>query len=150
MRAARMRGSRSRGVGLADFITGSVILAGAVGAWTALTKAQLDAAGDADRRSQARNAVVGVLERARAEGAGPLATLAGEADKDGFRLVKTFPLGNRSSLPGAQDGRLEARPLAVDGGSGRGLFELRAVGVWRGEHGNDRLELSTVVGGGAP
>ena len=49
-RAKRRR--RTLGIALADFITGSLILAGAVTTWAALTRAQIDSAAFADRRAE--------------------------------------------------------------------------------------------------
>jgi len=141
--------ARRRGFALADFIAGTVILAGAVSAWVAITRAQLDATRHADQRGKARNAALLALDDARLEGATALRTASGPADKNGFRLVRTFAVPGLPVLVSREpQGRLEARELPVEGDTAGGsAIELRATITWRAEHGTDSLELSTALGG---
>lgn len=142
----KTKARRRAGFALADFVAGTIILAGAVTAWVAITRAQLDATRQADLRGRARSAALLALDEARLSG---IEKPSGEADANGFRLVKTFPVANLPQLASREpSGRLEARRLAFDGeGDARGLVELRATVRWRAQQGDDVLEISTALGG---
>lgn len=139
---------RSRGIALVDFIAGTIILAGSVTAWVALTRSQLDAVAFVDRRQTARNACGRALDDARAEGADAFASELAKPDKDGFSLVRRFAVANLPSSSQEPAGRLEARPLKTENACG--CFEVRAVVRWKNPHGVDQVELSTVLGAKKP
>jgi hypothetical protein len=149
MSAPSRRGRRSRGIALADFMTGTLVLAGAVTAWAAITRAQIDAATFSDRRAHARDAALSALDLARVEGVASAGSLSVAPDKNGFRLWRTFPV---AGLPGASQpaGRLEVRPLVVDGAaSSSGALEARATVTWHAEHDTtESYEVSTALPGG--
>jgi hypothetical protein len=140
-----------------DFIAGSVILAGAVTAWAAITHAQLDSVAYSDRRFQARNAATRALEEARAEGAEPLAAAQdgahGPRDSQGFSLLRTFAVLGLRPMGTEPVGRLEVRALPVDTDaeqSGRRVFEVRAVIRWKLLKGAGELEMSTAIASSKP
>jgi hypothetical protein len=142
------RRRRERGIALADFITGTIILAGAVTAWVSITRAQFDATSFAGGREQARNAALEALEVARPTVGAACTSLSGEADKEGFRVVQTFAVTNLPAPgPGKPSGVIEARPLVVDGRPSPGVFEVRATVTWRAAHGVEHVEVSTAVAG---
>jgi len=136
--------SRKRGIALVDFIAGTIILAGSVTAWVALTRAQIESVAFADRRQQARNACARALDDARNEGLESLTADLGKTDASGFALVRRFPAANLPSLGNEPAGRLEARPVRTENGAG--CWEVRAVVRWKNPHGVDEVELSTVLG----
>jgi hypothetical protein len=136
--------ARSRGIALVDFIAGTVMLAGAVTAWVALTRAQLDSVAFVDRRQQARNACARALDDARSEGVEALTAELGKTDANGFALIRRFPVHNLPSTANEPAGRLEARPLKTE--NAWGCWEVRAVVRWKNPHGADEAELSTILG----
>jgi hypothetical protein len=133
-----------------DFIAGSIILAGAVTAWAAITHAQLDSLSYADRRVQARNAATRALEEARAEGAAPLAAAPAATSPQGWRLLRTFTVAGLVPAGKEPVGRLEVRPLAVESDAehaDRPVFEVRATVQWKLLKGTGELEMSTAIAG---
>jgi len=143
----RRLAGRARGIALMDFIAGSIILAGAVTAWVTITRAQIDSVAFADRRQQARNACGRALDDARAEGLEPIIEELGKPGPDGFSLVRRFMVANLPSTSVEPAGRLEARPLRTESPSSAcGCYEVRALVRWKSPHGQDEVEVSTVLG----
>lgn len=131
-----------RGFALADFVTGMLVLAGALGAFATITRAKFDALAAGDQHARAVAAAEEALDRVRTGGL-PRAP-EGQADRDGFRLVATFEPAD-DALAGAE-GRLEARLLRVAEGAGHDLLEVRAVVRWRdGSARPSRVALSTAA-----
>lgn len=141
-RGAPRRPRRRRGFALADFMTGTLLLAGALGAFTSITRAKFDALAAGDQHVRAAAAAEEALDRVRTGGL-PAAP-EGPADPDGFRLVTTFaPAG--AGLSGAE-GRLEARLLRLAEGDPHDLLEVRVVVSWRDAPARRaRVSLSTVA-----
>lgn len=144
------RGGRARraGIALADFITGMLLLAGALGAFATITRAKFDALAASDQHARAVAAVEEAIDRVRTAGL-PRAP-EGQADPDGFRLVAAFSPAD-PALAGAE-GRLEARLLRVTDGEAHDLLEVRAVVTWQdGPARRARVAMTTVAplpGGG--
>jgi hypothetical protein len=130
-----------RGVALADFLAGSLILAGAVTGFSTMTRTKLVALSTADQHARALAAAEEAIDRVRTGGL-PRAP-QGDADPDGFRLVLVF---NVKDLPEGM-GRVEVRSLRLDDdGPGHGLYEARAVVRWQdGPERRARVALSTVA-----
>jgi hypothetical protein len=129
-----------------DFVAGTIILAGAVTGWAAITRAQFDSVAQADRRIVARNAATQLLEQARARGVEPLLENALAPDAKGWRLARTFEVAGLRPHGTEPVGRLELRPLAVEGqADAASVIEVRAVVRWRAATGYDELEASTAV-----
>lgn len=137
-RPTRRRG----GFALADFLTGMLLLAGALGAFATITRAKFDALAAGDQHARAVAAAEEAIDHVRAVGL-PRAP-EGQADVDGFRLVATFEPADRA-LAGAE-GRLEARLLRLAEGEAHDLLEVRAVVRWQDGPGRRaRVALSTVA-----
>lgn len=135
--------SGRRGVALADFVTGMLLLAGALGAFAAITRSKFDAIAASDQHARAVAAAEEAVDRVRLEGLPRLPH--GEADADGFRLVAAFTPAAGHGLAGAA-GRVEARGLRLAEGDAQGLFEVRAVVSWQDGPGRRaRVRLSTVA-----
>ena len=122
---------RRRGFALADFLAGSIIFSGTLSLFVAMTHAKFSTLEAADLRSRAEAALEVELDRVRLEGPGGAPT--GEADADGFRLVRTF----EPQMPGLAAPRLPAgrgevalRALRVDGAPNHQLFEARVTVSW--------------------
>lgn len=138
----RRRGRRA-GIALADFVTGMLLLAGALGAFAAITRAKFEALSAGDQHLRAVAAAEEALDRVRTAGL-PRAP-EGAADPDGFRLVATFAPAD-PALQGAE-GRLEARLLrTAEGAAAHDLLEVRAVVRWQDGPGRRaRVASSTVA-----
>ncbi|MCO5165709.1 MAG: hypothetical protein M9894_04995 [Planctomycetes bacterium] len=134
---------RRRGVALADFVTGMLLLAGALGAFASITRAKFDAIAAGDQHARAVAAAEEAVDRVRLEGLPRLPH--GDADPEGFRLVGAFvpSAGHGLARP---EGRVEARGLRLSAGDARGLFEVRVVVTWQDAPGRRaRVRLSTVA-----
>ena len=159
-RFARFARRRTAGFAIADFLCGTLILAGAVATWATLTRAQIDVAAETERRARALYAAEEAL--ARFQGARGLSLFAGGAPgtTTDFALIERFE--GRGLARARKDepvGRLEARPadargLASTPGEDPGAagvrmpraIEVRARLEWRGDNNaTDRLEVSTLV-----
>lgn len=138
------RGAWRRGIALADFITGMVIFSAALSAFVTLSRSKLDTIEFTKQRSVALSAVEERLDRLRVEGLQRNAS--GLVDEQGFRVAEEF--GAPAELPAGQ-GRVEVRPLRVQGGSRHGLYEVRVRVSWETHPGrpSSRTEvgLSTVT-----
>ena len=139
-----MRSSRPgtrRGVALADFLAGMLLLAGAMTAYATMTRSKMDALSMADQHARALATAEEAIDRVRTGGL-PRAP-QGPADADGFRHVMDFGV---VGLLGCT-GRIEARSLRLEGGEAADLFEARVVVRWTdGPMRNARIALSTVAG----
>lgn len=139
---------RAAGFAMTDFIAGTVILAGVLAAWTSATRAQLGAAGAADRRTRALYAAEEALVRFEAASG---FTRASEARTGGgaFAEVERFDVaGLLPTTEGGKAGLVEVRPLEakVEGAVAPQAFEARARVEWRSDGGRtDRLEVSTIL-----
>lgn len=133
--------SRRRGVALADFLAGMLILAGAMTAFATMTRSKMEALAATDQHARALAAAEEAIDRVRTGGL-PRAP-EGDADADGFRRVHEL------AVSGLADGRcrIEARSVLLDdGGAGHDLFEARVVVRWKdGATRQGRVALSTVV-----
>lgn len=137
----RRRCGRRAGFALADFLAGSMIFSATLTVFVALTQSKFDTLSAADQRSRAQAALEAELDRVRLLGAG--GSPHGEADLQGFRLVRTFAPQVR--LPDVE-GRVELRALRVEGAPGHQLFEARVSIGWTERPGrSSRLYASTVV-----
>lgn len=132
---------RRRGVALADFLAGMLILGGAMTAFAAMTRSKMEALAATDQHARALAAAEEAIDRVRTAGL-PRAP-GGDADADGFRRVHAF------EVEGLADGRcvVEARSLRLaEDGAGHDLFEARVVVRWQDAPGRHaRVALSTVA-----
>ncbi|RMG15501.1 MAG: hypothetical protein D6731_08230 [Planctomycetota bacterium] len=134
-----MRPRRRRGFALADFVAGTVIFAGALGAFAALTRAKMTVLSQTHRRAQALAAAELAVDRLRREGLP--APPRGAADPDGYRSVARFTPTEAPWLRG----HLDARALRMAVGDGHLLYEARVTVRWRERDGERTLRLATVV-----
>jgi hypothetical protein len=142
-----VRRARRGGFALADFVAGMLILAGALTAFTTMTKAKVDLLAAGDQHQRALAAAEEALDRVRTGGLP--ARPSGPADPDGFRKVVAFaPKADlydpSRTLPGVE-GLVEARALRADGDA-HGLYEVRVTVRWRDSASSwARVSLSTVA-----
>ncbi len=136
-----MRKTRTRGMVLADFLTGTLIFSATLIAFFALTESKFKVIDASEMRTHALGAAELVVDRIRLEGL--QAEPKGLADLDGFRQVSTFkPMGRLTR----GEGVIEARALRMQGeGDPQRLLEVRVTIRWRDTSGNGRLHLSTVA-----
>ncbi len=148
----RGAGLGRRGFALADFFTGTLLLAGVMATFTALTRAKFEAIAEGELHARG----VAALEEALDDVArrGLAGQPGGTADEAGFRLVSTFAPEDAALTRG--EGRIEARYLRVAGGEAHGLYEVRVRVSWRGPTGRGSVSACTVAplppadeGGGA-
>jgi len=132
---------RRRGIALADFVAGTVILAGVVSAFTSMTRAKFDALAEAELHGRAAIAVQAGLDEVRARGLS--AEPSGPADIDGFRRVEALAVRDEQLAEASAE--VQARFLRMASGEAHGLYEVRVVVRWRGRHGEQRLSGSTVA-----
>lgn len=141
MTTCRRRGRR--GVAIADFLAGMLVLSGALTGFAAMTRAKMDALAQSDQLARGVAAAEEALDRLRVSGL-PKAP-SGFADVDGFRVVTTFA----PTAPGLfrAEGRVDARALrASEGAAVHGLFEVRVVVSWQDSAtGRAEVRLSTVA-----
>lgn len=136
------RRGRRTGIALADFVTGMLVLAGALGVFATITRSKFEALSAGDQHLRAVAAVEEALDRVRTGGL-PRAP-EGPATPDGFRLVMTFEPADRALL--GAEGRLEARLLRTAEGGAHDLLEVRAVVTWQDGAGRRaRVAASTVA-----
>jgi hypothetical protein len=141
-----VRARRRSGFALADFIAGSLILAGAVGAWASLTRAQIDAAALVERRTRALYAAEEALARGRSAPAAATAAAAKSTNGAWVEVERFAPRGLVAVSSGASGGVVEARPLAAKASfAPPAAVELRARLEWRGDTGPEKLELGSIV-----
>lgn len=138
------RSSRHRGFALADFLAGSMILSGTMALFVALTQSKFRTLEAAELRSRAQAALEVELDRVRLQGPGGVP--AGEADREGFRVARSFSPEGR--LPVGQ-GQVALRALRVDGAAAHQMFEARVTVRWQERPGDARswmrISASTVV-----
>jgi hypothetical protein len=121
-----------------------MLFAATLSVFVALTRSKFETLDAADQRARAQAALETELDRVRVEGPGGLP--AGEADRDGFRLIRAFAPAAR--LP-AVAGELAVRALRVEGAPSHQLFEARVTVRWETRPGDPtsatRLVASAVV-----
>ncbi len=139
-RSRLLRARARRAFALADFLAGTLVLAGVVAGFTSLTRAKFDAISEGELHARGVSAVEARLDRIACDGL-PAAP-AGEADEQGFRLVEAFTPDDAGLAAGV--GRVEARYLRTEGDS-HGLYEVRVAVDWRGAHGEGRFAASTIA-----
>ena len=131
---------RRRGIVLADFVTGTIIFSAVILGFMSITQGKFRLLDAAIQRTHALAAAEAEIDAIRLEGL--KGKPAGDADRDGFRRVRTFePLGK---LPGAR-GVVEARALRMQEGGAHRLLEVRVQVTWRDTTGENVLYLSTAA-----
>lgn len=137
----RGAGARRRGLALVDFFTGTVLLAGVMATFTALTRAKFEAIAEGELHARGVAALEEALDGVARDG------LAGQprgsADAAGFRLVSTFTPQDDALTRG--EGRIEARYLRLASGEPHGLYEVRVRVTWRGPSGPGAVSACTVA-----
>ncbi len=128
------------GFALADFVTGTVVFSSVILGFMSLTQGKFRVLDAAVMRTHAVAAAEAEIDAIRVGGL--KGKPAGDADRDGFRRVRTFdPLGK---IPTAR-GVVEARALRMQDGAAHRLLEVRVKVAWRDTSGENAVYISTVA-----